>query len=187
VPTWEVFQRRFTLDSKWCVLCNISRETNDHLFIHHSFTRRVWDSCKNTLVLSFQQDAPDFPYSWKVCMKDQHAKGIHALSIILYWGIWIVQNKSIFAGVSSYPNHVIVKGLAILSHFSKGLVVTHVQNMAHAEPDQTCPLRFFDRAPQGDSPMCGGGFVLYISSQHFYHVQLSFGWGSNNWAKINAC
>lgn len=48
--------------------------------------------------------------------------------------------------------------------------------------DKSRPWAFFDGAAQPHG--CGGSFILYISDQHFYKVQLGLGEGTNNYAKL---
>lgn len=48
--------------------------------------------------------------------------------------------------------------------------------------DKCTPWAFFDGAAQQQG--CGGGFILYISEQHFYRVRMGLGTGSNNFAEL---
>lgn len=120
-------------------------------------------------------------------LEARQPKDLRALLIILCWGVWITHNNSIFKGLLTPLAWVAVEELAILNHFAKYVVVVPSQNVVVIKPDQSCPWGFFDGSSQGEDLVCGGGSIFFINAQHFYHVQMRLGRGSNNWAEINAC
>lgn len=52
------------------------------------------------------------------------------------------------------------------------------------EPKKYRPWGLFDGAKYGRNLSCGGGFVLYLSNQHYFKASMGLGMGSNILEKI---
>ncbi|KAK1321880.1 hypothetical protein QJS10_CPA03g01261 [Acorus calamus] len=99
LPTRARLQSRGLSTSGTCGLCNIERESVEHLFIHCSFSAYVWTALLNSLGLRRKR----FPtladhVSWLVSL----AKSPSERSVLLFlltqtfWTIWIERNSRIF-------------------------------------------------------------------------------------------
>jgi hypothetical protein len=94
VLTWDNLQHRGHVGPGICQLCRLSGESVNHLFVHCSFTSRVW------VVLNVTHPSS---YGWRGssfldCMNCWYAQNRSAPTLPVYicWYIWLERNSVIF-------------------------------------------------------------------------------------------
>jgi hypothetical protein len=117
IPTWENMRKRCIVDPGWCPLCKGDNESNTHLFLFCSFSRKVWLELSSLLNQVVVWDGLNVELAWKSWLQTPVYKSIKALPLIVCWGIWLARNKAIFQDSPSLPEIVVSQGLSILSHF----------------------------------------------------------------------
>ncbi|CAN1280198.1 Putative ribonuclease H protein At1g65750 [Linum perenne] len=114
--SWKVFLNRIaTLDSlqrkgfslaNRCVLCGLSSESVDHLFLNCVFTSEVWSLLSSKLSIHgpFPHSIVDLFYGWKGlnCLQ-RFAPSMKITLHSVLWFIWAERNDRIFRDMGSSP------------------------------------------------------------------------------------
>jgi hypothetical protein len=121
---WIAIQNRlWTADRLWkrgwencslCSLCKQTEETNDHLFVHCRFTKRIWGLVKSWMGLEEVQPAQwtnltiEEWWSHLAEAASPNRKGLSSLTLLIVWEIWKERNARAFRKKLS-PTFVILE------------------------------------------------------------------------------
>ena len=94
---------------------------------------------------------------------DQNMLAYKALPTIVYWGILIHRNKSIFKDKTTTPQLIASNILAIANHFTSVQKPPRTRDPGQELIDKIVPWGYFDRATQGEPTVCGARSVLHLN------------------------
>lgn len=171
----------------WCILYRDNTKLIEHLFVHCTFSKQVWTSCRGVLGDACIQEGVSFMNIRKAWVDERSTSYVLALPLLLCWGIWLANNKAVLPDILSYLVQVVVNSKSILAQYPQSRPIAHGRNFMVETPDVNSLWGYFDGASQAEGAFCGGRFVLYLTKQHSFHVILVLGRGSNNWAELLTC
>ena len=120
--------------------------------------------------------------TWKAWTKNPGNKTFKVLPLLISWGIWLARNSGNFKEKATLPENLIAQSLAIIAHFPQTTPTKTSRPKFQEFIDTTKPWDYFDGAAQNS--ICGGGASLHLSENHFFHLKMGLGRGTNNYAEL---
>lgn len=99
---------------------------------------------------------------------------------IVYWGIWIHINRSIFKDKTMTPQLIAANFVAIANHVVVIQKLPQARFLVQEAIDKSFPWGYFDGATQGEPIVCGAWALLYLDEGHFFRLRWGLGEGTNN-------
>ncbi|XP_026411039.1 uncharacterized protein LOC113306301 [Papaver somniferum] len=104
IPTRDMLRRRrVTVNSDSCVFCNSHVESQDHLFLHYSWAKGLWDMFLNSVKLRwvFNEDLRSFMKSWSLNRIPKRLRKVwHLVPFAFCWELWLERNRRVHGGRS---------------------------------------------------------------------------------------
>ncbi|XP_026383736.1 uncharacterized protein LOC113279249 [Papaver somniferum] len=110
-PSLEFLQRVGKVNSSTCLLCNTEQETQSHLFLHCSETRKVWHYFLDSFGVKwvFSENVKSNLWEWKAKKNRSMIKKIWSiLPFAIWWTIWRERNYRVFNNKRRYLGQLIV-------------------------------------------------------------------------------
>lgn len=182
MSTGEHLSHRSFYGPTWCILCKCSSESTTHLFLHCTTLHTLWQILSSSIHFTGQWTGNDLGRVWDDWSNRHKGSKLQSLPLIVSWYIWLASNRSIFDNrPACWPQ---IAASIVSSYNEMPDPLPPREHIPHAPPiiDKSTPWVFFDGAANQGG--CGGGFILYISDQHFYKVKMCLGVGTNNFAEL---
>lgn len=168
--------------SNWCVFCKRDSKSNEHLFLLRPVVVQLWQAITQQLSIKNTWQEPSILQAWNTWTAVYQGSKRLCLPLILCWTIWLTWNHIIFNEATTRWPLIIAKVVAAY-HDIPEVENSHIRRTnSPSRTDKTRPWAFFDGVAQIHG--CGGGFILHISEQHFYKVQMVLGEGTNNYVEL---
>ena len=94
----RLFNHGCNLDDVNCVLCSVTKETDDHLLLHCPFSTAVWEWFSSRLGLQLHfSNCGDFWLNKRKEVRNRDARWVwDALATAISWSIWNERNGRLF-------------------------------------------------------------------------------------------
>jgi hypothetical protein len=181
ILTCENLQTRGLEGPNCCHLCFQDNENINHLFIHCSFTKSVWE--RFAMIHSFKN-------CWNGntlndCFKNSVEEKFVPTLIVAHicWFIWLERNSTIFEEINPSIHSVIYKTLG----FHKRQLTTQNSSPLRAimiSTQRVITTAWFDGASQLDGLKCGVGGVFKTPDLTVYRWVFNCGSGTNTRAEL---
>jgi hypothetical protein len=96
VLTWDRMQSRNKQGTRLCYLCRRCDESNTHVFLDCSFSRKVWIEIGRHLGINHLWDKETISNFFLEYYNRLALKDFQVLPILVAWGVWFARNASIF-------------------------------------------------------------------------------------------
>eukprot|EP01018_Ginkgo_biloba_P000430 Gb_04206 [translate_table: standard] len=116
-PTWDVLKKGGKIGPSRSPLCKESEETINHLLLTCLYAISVWKEVGILSGLKVAWEGSTLEESLRKWCENRLAKFVLALPLIIAWGIWLMQNASLFQGIQVASFHCATQGIIILSSF----------------------------------------------------------------------
>lgn len=179
VPAGEYLMHWAIYGPTWCTLCKNATESTTHLFLKCTTMIELWKNISTGIIFLGTWDGDDIIRAWESWYHGHRGSKLQSLPIIISWYLRLARNQNIFDGKPASWSHT---SPLIISAFNDMPEPPQPHIRWPLKIDKNVPWYFFDGAAQQQG--CGGGFILYISEQHYYKVRMGLGIGSNNFAEL---
>ena len=146
--TWDVLIMKGREGPSRCYLCNLEVETNLHIGVECSFTRRVWLEIESKLRLvnlwrgnSFL----DYVKNWCLNVEVRY----RSLPIIVSWFIWKARNQCWFEDIKSKPYQVSSLCLGLLNSYPMDNRSLNIRLVVEEIIDKESPWGYLDGSAAG--------------------------------------
>jgi hypothetical protein len=184
VPTWENKLSLFWQGPNICPLCKGFLDECDHIFVHFSYIRDMWDLSSYTYNIIFLWQGA----SIEEAFMDWHNSGtfeeFQALPTIFIHGVWTAQNLAIFQDIYLPTKYMATKGMTLLNSFPQVVEIDRPRHITVEEIDHVGCWSYFDGASQNH--VGGAGGILYLDEHHWLKYVVGLGNSSNNKVELLA-
>jgi ribonuclease HI len=181
ILTWDNLQQKGWEGPSRCQLCKQETENINHLFIHCSFTKSVWERIKTGQKLKKVWEGNTLSDCFKNWTEDKSVPSIIAAHIC--WYIWLERNSTIFEKTSPSIHSVVSKTLGSQKrHLTSQKLIPLRACMISQHLNTT--IACFDGATQADGKQCGAGGVFKTLDLTVYRWVFNCGGGTNTRAEL---
>jgi len=177
ILTWDTLQAKGRHGPGLCYLCKKKIESIDHILIHCSFTKMVWEKVRLTTCFKVLWDGFSLVDFFKTWVEDRSVPS--ALAAQICWFIWIERNKAIFEGRIPSVLAVYYKDLA----FPRGKETKLKDKLPRSivfPMHINSSIAYFDGATHLDGLCCGVDGILKLPDSTFIGWTFHCVHGTNN-------
>lgn len=184
VSTRENLIKRGQYGPFWCHFSKNNSEYLDHLFMFFSVTIILWTSTLTHLhphIIWGRQTTKEAWANWWTSFTSAKTRN---LPLLIYWEIWKSRNRYIFHDAAAYWTSISARIIADYNSLPEDWP-PHLPGLSLLNPQITQSPKHILMAPHKLEDVVVGD-ILHISENHYYHIQMGLGIGTNNFDELSS-